>query len=73
MKNIKQLSPKESLKLTHRVYKLELKLKEKHEMLINKEISINAVIERNIQLSNHIQYLKNKIETLQSTEDLTIP
>ena len=72
MNNIKQLSQKESIKLRHRVYKLELELKEKHEMLINKEISINAVIERNIQLSNHIQYLKNKIETLQPTEDLTI-
>lgn len=68
---IKQLSPKESIKLVNKVYKLELELKEKLEMLTNKEKSVKALINQVVELQNDLKYevklnmkLKNKLENL---------
>jgi len=71
MKNVKQLSPKESIKLVNTVYKLELELKEKLEMLANKENSVKALINQVVELQNDLKYevklnmkLKDKLENL---------
>jgi hypothetical protein len=68
---IKQLSPKESIKLVNKVYKLELELKEKLEMLANKENSVKALINQVVELQNDLKYevklnmkLKDKLENL---------
>jgi len=59
MKDIRQLTQKESFKLRHKVYKLELELKEKVGMLINKENSINAIINEMIDLRTDLKYEVN--------------
>jgi ribosomal protein S13 len=71
MKNVKQLSPKESIKLVNKVYKLELELKEKMKMLANKENSINALINEMVDLQNDLKYevklnlkLKDKLKSI---------
>ena len=71
MKNVKQLTPKQSIKLLNKVYKLELKLKEGISMLKNKEKSIQSLITRMLELEGDLKYetklnveLSSKLETL---------
>ena len=71
MKNVKQLTPKQSIKLLNKVYKLELKLKEGISMLKNKEKSIQSLITRMLELEEDLKYetklnveLSSKLETL---------
>ena len=56
MKNIKQLTPKQSIKLMNKVYKLELALEEKISMLNNKEKSIQALIIQMMELQEDLKY-----------------
>jgi len=56
MKNIKQLTPKQSIKLMNKVYKLETELKEKISMLNNKEKSIQALIIQMMELQEDLKY-----------------
>jgi len=56
MKNVKQLSPKQSIKLMNKVYKLETELKEKISMLKNKEKSIQALITQMMELQEDLKY-----------------
>jgi ribosomal protein S13 len=71
MKNVKQLTPKQSIELLNKVYKLELKLKERISMLKNKEKSIQSLITRMLELEEDLKYetklnveLSSKLETL---------
>ena len=71
MKNVKQITPKQSIKLLNKVYKLELKLKEGISMLKNKEKSIQSLITRMLELEEDLKYetklnveLSSKLETL---------
>jgi len=71
MKNIKQLTPKQSIKLMNKVYKLEQSLEEKISMLNNKEKSIQSLITRMLELEEDLKYetrlnveLSSKLETL---------
>jgi len=71
MKNIKQLTPKQSIKLMNKVYKLEQSLEEKISMLNNKEKSIQSLITRMLELEEDLRYetkmnveLNSKLETL---------
>ena len=71
MKNVKQLTPKQSIKLLNKVYKLELKLKEGISMLKNKEKSIQSLITRMLEIEEDLKYetklnveLSSKLETL---------
>ena len=73
MKNIKQLTPKQSIKLRHRVYKLEIDLKERISMLKNKEKSIQSLITRMLELEEDLRYeTKLNVELNSKLEDLTI-
>ena len=56
MKNIKQLTQKQSIKLMNKVYKLELALEEKISMLNNKEKSIQALIIQMMELQEDLKY-----------------
>ena len=56
MKNIKQLTPKQSIKLMNKVYKMELALEEKISMLNNKEKSIQALIIQMMELQEDLKY-----------------
>lgn len=56
MKNIKQLTQKQSIKLMNKVYKLELALEEKISMLKNKEKSIQALIIQMMELQEDLKY-----------------
>lgn len=71
MKNVKQLTPKQSIKLLSKVYKLEIDLKERISMLKNKEKSIQSLITRMLELEEDLKYetklnveLSSKLETL---------
>ena len=71
MKNVKQLTPKQSIKLLNKVYKLEIKLEERISMLKNKEKSIQSLITRMLELEEDLKYetklnveLSSKLETL---------
>ena len=56
MRNIKQLTQKQSIKLMNKVYKLELALEEKISMLNNKEKSIQALIIQMMELQEDLKY-----------------
>jgi hypothetical protein len=56
MKNIKQLTLKQSIKLMNKVYKMELALEEKISMLNNKEKSIQALIIQMMELQEDLKY-----------------
>jgi hypothetical protein len=56
MKNIKQLTQKQSIKLMNKVYKLEMALEEKISMLNNKEKSIQALIIQMMELQEDLNY-----------------
>jgi ribosomal protein S13 len=71
MKNVKQLTTEQSIKLMDRVYKLEIDLKERISMLKNKEKSIKSLITRMLEIENDLKYetklnveLSSKLETL---------
>jgi ribosomal protein S13 len=71
MKNVKQLTTEQSIKLMDRVYKLEIDLKERISMLKNKEKSIKSLITRMLEIEEDLRYetklnveLSSKLETL---------